>query len=107
MTNGLVSMTQDGQVLLKVVCGCDGYNAVKMAYLLRLETEVPPVDVVRRFAEAVGFGCDDCLVIQTPDADDFRGEDELGPLYREKFNDPSFNPRWECGDCAETEIVEL
>lgn len=107
MTNGIVSVVKDGNVLLKAVCGCDGYNAKSLAHLLRIETEVPPLDKVYDFAKSVGFGCNDCLVIQTIDDELYRGEGELHPRYREKFNDPNFNPRWERGICGCVEIVSL
>ena len=43
------------------------------------------------------FGCRECLVVMDNKNVVFKGGDELGPLYRETFNDPSFNPRWKSG----------
>jgi hypothetical protein len=92
MTNGVVSVLVGGKVALKVVCGCNGNYAYALAHLLKVEPEVPPADIVRGFAEAVDFGCKDCLVIQTPEEDLFH--EELDPRYRETFSDPEANPRW-------------
>ena len=52
------------------------------------------------------FGCKNCTVVQTEN--DFRQEDmedELPELYKQKFSDPEFNPRWERGTAAHTEII--
>ena len=43
------------------------------------------------------FGCRECLVVMDNKNVVFKGGDELDPLYRETFNDPSFNPRWKSG----------
>lgn len=98
MTNGVVSVVVDGKVAMKIVCGCDGYNAPALVRLMKLETEVPPVEVVRDWCRSVGFGCGDCLVIQTPEALDPHGEDatpDIVARYRSTFSDPEANPRWE------------
>lgn len=107
MTNGIVSMVKGGQVVIKAVCGCDGYNAPALAHLLKQESEVPELEAVHRLALDVGFGCEDCLVVQGTDRNLFLGEDDLSPLYREKFGDPSFNPRWERGTCGNVEVVTI
>lgn len=109
MTNGVVSVIVGGKVAMKIVCGCDGYNAPALARLIRLESQVPPVDFVRRWCVAVGFGCQDCLVIQTPDCLDPTGRDstiDRTARYRNTFDDPYANPRWE-HKADHTEVVTL
>lgn len=115
MTNGVVSIVNGGKVVLKIVCGCDGYNAAKLADALRdwigdWQGDGCPIDLedARGVAREVGFGCDDCLVLMNENEFRFDGDDdEIGPLYREKFADPRFNPRWELGVCGHVELVEL
>lgn len=102
MTNGIVSVLKNGEVALKVVAGCDGYNADALAGLLTPDTHP---EVAWRLALEAGFGCEDCLVVQHPGGDVYRGEGELNPLYRERFSDPRFNPRWECGLCGHVRVV--
>ncbi len=107
MTNGIVSVIENGTMRLKIIAGCSGYNADNLAHLLKIECEVPSMETAYSFAEAVDFGCKDCLVVQSPTGHIFKGADELGPLYREHFHDPQFNPRWERGNCGHLAIVEM
>lgn len=105
-TQGLVSIVRDGKVQFKAVVGCDGMNAPELASLVR---EFPPetiADLYRLCSEA-GFGCEDCLVLQSETGVVSECRDDPGPLYREKFSDPRFNPRWKHGTADYVEVVEL
>ena len=105
-TQGIVSLVKNGAVVLKCVAGCDGYNATKVADWLR---ENPDTDGQSAYeaCRRMGFGCSDCLVIQTRNCHVWECEDDLSPLYREKFLDPRFNPRWDCGLAAHVEVVSV
>jgi hypothetical protein len=104
-TQGLVSVTRNGKVVAKAVAGCDGYNANKLAQAIQANGYFD-AEIIAGVAKDVGFGCDDCLVVMDSQGSIIAG-DEPGPLYRQQFSDPLFNPRWECGICAHTEVVEL
>jgi len=107
-TQGVVSITKDGRVQIKIVVGCDGYRAPAVAKQLQLRGAVPDAAEAYNIAQKIGFGCERCRVVLS-DSDTITEDDpdELGPLYRSTFDDPKFNPRWEQGIAAHTEIVEL
>jgi hypothetical protein len=104
MTNGIIAVVKDGKVLLKIVAGCNGYNAEKLFFLLREDTTA---EEAYDLAQNVGLGCTECLVVQTPEGNLFKGNDELNHLYKKKFQDPRFNPRWKLGSCHLTHIIEV
>lgn len=108
MTNGLVTITENGHVVMKIVCGCDGMRAPMLAAAIRSMGEVPLRADARRLAHMVGFGCCGCLVIQTPGLKrPPHCEMESGAKrYEETFDDPRANPRWE-HEADYTEVVEL
>jgi hypothetical protein len=112
-TNGLVSIVVGGKVAMKIVTGSDGYNAALLAQLLRAIKRVPSVQEAVDFCVSCEFGASrsdyGSLCIQTPERDHYLSdpEAELPPLYREKFSDPRFNPRWKCGIAAYTEVIEM
>lgn len=104
MTNGVVSVLRGGVMAMKIVVGCDGYNAKKLAESIQSAGKVPTPDQADSLAREHGFGCHDCRVIQTPARDHF--SEELSPRYRETFNDPEANPRWE-HDAEHTVMIYL
>jgi len=105
-TQGLVTVQHSGQVIMKIVAGCDGMIARKLANFLRTHWPLD-IDEVYEMASAMGFGSPSCLIVMT--ADDFRGGDidELPELYRSTFNRPDFNPRWAHGTADYFEIVDV
>lgn len=106
-TQGLVTVTAYGEVVLKAVAGCNGFEAGKLAEAIRSGDIAADIESVYNEARQLGFGCEDCLVVW--DAEDRAGaavQEGLPPLYRETFSDPQFNPRWEHGTAAYVEIVE-
>lgn len=104
-TQGIVSLTRNGDVVLKCVAGCDGMSAPKVARYLRDHPDITPHDAFRACLE-LGFGCSECLVVQSSN-DDIRVTDELlDHRYRDHFNDPRFNPRWNHGTADYLEVVE-
>ena len=107
-TNGIISIVQGGEVLVKCVAGCNGMKAPQLAEILRLffqnrDMNLPKIYQICRNND---FGCKSCLVVQTKDSF-ISDDDELPELYKEKFNDPRFNPRWSLGTAAYTEVVEI
>lgn len=106
-TMGMVTLRSKGKVVMKVVAGCNGNLVREVANQLRA---VWPVDANRAydFMEEIGFGCDDCLVVITALEIAYRGGDEpLSPLYRETFEQPEFNPRWDAGLSEFLEVVDF
>jgi hypothetical protein len=106
---------------MKLVTGVDGQNARKVASAITRIGRVPTVPEAIEVAAKFQFGAYQqpehranpirfaSLVIQTPDRDFYPAwpDEVLGGLYREKFSDPLFNPRWAEGTAAHTEVVRL
>ena len=113
MTNGIVSVLSGARVIVKVIVGCDGYNAKLLADRLRKRRAVD-VDIAYDAALDVGFGCPQCLVVMDADRIRFEGDEpvddwreDLRTRYRKTFTDPKFNPRWERGTCGDTRVVTM
>lgn len=114
-TQGIVSIRQNGKMLFKAVAGSNGANARKLAALLKDISSSCTAEEVHRLAVKAGFGHPDTdLIVQGREgmlhfdrSQVF--EEDLGPFYRDesKFNDPEFNPRWQCGVADYIEIVDL
>lgn len=115
-TQGLVTVMRGNNVILKFICGCDGYNAKKLAsglkgfvttvYNLEHFIDLEVIETLRELALGNDFGCRECLVVMNKDVA-YPEDEELSPLYRNTFDNPSFNPRWERGTVEYLEIVEL
>jgi len=111
-TQAVVSVVGPGRkTLLKVVVGCNGQQAYKFASAIPELEEMcsGTYDVNRVYGHALKlkFGCGACLVVMDGDDHANHGmEDELGPEYRENFENPEWNPRWERGDAEHTVIIE-
>jgi hypothetical protein len=104
-TQGLVTIMSDKRVLMKVVAGCDGYNAKKLAVLIEKSWPVSKEDAIK-LAVKTKFGCPDCLVVIT-DQDTQEGSEELGLLYFKTFQKPKFNPRWKHGTAPYTKVIKI
>jgi hypothetical protein len=105
-TNGIVSLVKNGQVAIKCIAGCNGTHATEVADWLRENRDACEQEVYDACIE-LGFGCEDCLVVQGPVVTVFLGGDDLGPLYRKRFSDPSSSPRWDSGIAACVEVVVI
>jgi hypothetical protein len=108
-TQGVLSVVRNGRVAVKVVCGSDGNNVPALARLIRAVPDMTPEEIYAH-AQVMHLGSMGSLVVMTPDraitnADG--GVDELGPLYRETFDLPQFNPRWANGTAEYVEVVNL
>lgn len=103
----------DGEVVLKLVVGCNGSNATSVAEAIRGAGEEPrTLQAVLTLMERFAFGCPDCRVVATRDTVRVSGgldgaaESQASlSRYRERFIDPRFNPRWGYGTADCTEIV--
>lgn len=107
MTQGIVSVVKNGEVILKIVAGSDGMNAGKLAPEIKKRNAVLSLEELHSLAIEVGFGCEKCLVVLGKESDFHMTEDDLPPLYRKTFSDPKFNPRWECGLADHVIVVKL
>jgi len=107
MTQGMVSVRKDGKVVMKIVAGCEGQKAEGVSSAIKKLWPVT-MDVAYRVALANGFGCRDCLVVVI-ESDIHHGEadDALFERYKVHFEDPNFNPRWECGFAEYLAIADV
>jgi len=106
MTQGLISVTHNDEVVMKIVVGCNGYHFKKVVKQLKGEW---PVSLERAYEIALenDFGSENCLVVMDGNSEIFKGDEDHSPLYRETFADPNFNPRWECGLTDKFEILKV
>lgn len=102
-TQAVVSVVVRDSVVLKVVVGCCGSAAPEYAKWLRSEPTVPTLQQARAKALELRLGCSECLVVM--DAEHFQALDDIGPLYRETFQQRRFNPRWENGTADIVRVV--
>lgn len=106
-TNGIISVMKDNKVVFKCIAGCNGMTAETTAKAIK-EIENPTLDNIYKTCLDYAFGCKECLVVQSETGHKFIDqEDDLHELYIKKFTDPNFNPRWERGTAAHTEIINL
>lgn len=111
-TQGILSIVQGGRVKAKIVAGCNGMNMPKLAKHLRKHPETDPFKLVK-LCQRFRVCCDRCLIIQSspidftlPENEEFEPGPDLD-RYKRTFQDPKFNPRWDHGTAAYTEIVDL
>lgn len=102
-TQAIISMVKNGHTFIKIICGCDGYNADKLVKVLKdnkpgnIKDMTKQLKLYYMMALENGFGCKDCLVVIDSENIIFDGDDNITSLYRETFDNPSFNPRWKLG----------
>lgn len=113
-TQGLLSVVdKNGKVVMKVVCGCNGYEIPKLKKMLKgKELPATTSGMYNRVLYEAEVGCDRCLVVI--DSAGLICEDGIFEwadipdsykLYKETFSDPKFNPRWAQGIADYTEIL--
>jgi len=105
-TQGLVTITQGKKVVMKIVAGCDGNHAPKLARAIKRSWPLT-AEQAYDLAEKNSFGSRVDLVVMTEDKEIFKGDEDLTPLYRRTFQKPGFNPRWKCGICDNTVIIDI
>lgn len=112
MTQGMITIISRAtkQVLTKIVVGDNGMlinNVIKDIKAKKVEPN--NLQKFYELAKQNRFGCKDCLVIMDKNHEMFLGEDgdeELDERYRNTFNKPKFNPRWDCGEVEYLEMLE-
>jgi hypothetical protein len=96
-----------GHTVIKIVCGCNGYNAEKLVKIIK-DIQPEKIQYIYKIALENRFGCRECLVVMDNENIVFKGGDEeLGQLYRETFDNPSFNPRWNSGIADIVTILKI
>ena len=96
-TNGMISLVKGGKVIIKIIAGCDGYNAEKTAIeimkYLQIDGDEIYLSDLFEICKLKKFGCDDCLTIMNESKSLSRAQSVEPKEYRETFEDPQFNPR--------------
>ncbi len=108
-TQAVVSVVQNGKVILKVVAGCNGGKAPAFAQYLKAALSSGTIAPARIYeiAQKYDLGTTENLVVMSPTSSYHKCEGELNPRYRETFNRPNFNPRWDEGTADHVIIVDL
>ncbi|MBP6931686.1 MAG: hypothetical protein KBD48_00700 [Candidatus Pacebacteria bacterium] len=106
MTQGLITVLLDGKVAMKIVTGCNGMYARKVAKSIRKLERVPTIEEAYEIA-IKEFDSKETLVVLDHEKVRFDGEEELSSLYRSTFDRPRFNPRWDIGICEHISIVKF
>ena len=119
MTQGIVSIRKDMEMIFKVITGHDGKGAVPLAQFLRKLQNVPILDELHEMADEAGFGHRSSRIIlersevwNKPKAHvgpemDFDLSDPDTQRYFDTFNVAEFNPRWKFGTAAYVEVVDF
>ena len=107
-TQGMVTIMDGNTVLMKAICGCDGYNASKLAQKVKRQWPISD-EKLYDLAKDSGFGCDACRVVVTGNNTAvWNNQDEdLSDLYFSTIQKPKFNPRWESGIPERLSIVHI
>ena len=123
-TQGLISIIDKDtkEVLIKIVTGSDGNNIDKVVSYIKKPLENLKEDYTITFTESkntlkwiyracllFGFGGDDDLVVysSTCMVSDDPEEDLFPSRWKDTFNIPEFNPRWDRGTAAYFKIIEI
>ena len=105
-TQAIISLLKDGHTFIKIICGCEGYNAEKLVKNIK-NGQPDNIKDIYIMALENGLGCVECLVVMNSEHIIFCGDENIGPLYRETFDDPSFNPRWKTGIADIVTILKI
>ncbi len=83
-----------------------GYNSEKLVKILK-EDQLDNIKDIYIMALESGLGCKECLVVMDRENAIFEGDENMSPLYRETFDDPSFNPRWKRGTADIVTVLNI
>ncbi len=106
-TQGLVTLISFGKVVMKIVAGCNGYNARKVANVLHEFPKLMKIGTAYEIALDMEFGCSDCLAVITETEICYKGENDIPSSFRKTFQRPRFNPRWEQGTADYVVIIDI
>jgi hypothetical protein len=104
-TQAIVSIANNGKTVVKTIAGCNGYNARKLETAI-LSEKLRTAKEVYEAAKGLNFGCHICLVVMSKDELLYAGTYETDSLYRDTFDDPRFNPRWENGTADYVIVID-
>ena len=132
MSNGIVSVVRNNEVVIKVVSGSNSCYAVRLAYyLLAVRADIGTdrldmADILTHSMKMCNFGCETDLVVQrilagetthasfgldtaSKKAVSLKEKDEEDETYASQaaFRDPLFNPRWKRGTFDHVFVVNL
>ena len=107
MTQGLITITEDGNVIMKIVAGSNGMIAEKVAKSLVKIYKRAKLSEVYEMVLDIGFGSQNDLVVINENEQFSKSPDVISPLYRKTFTQPEFNPRWECGLADYVKVVHV
>lgn len=105
-TQAIISLVKNGHTFIKIICGCNGYNAEKLVKTIK-NSRPDNIQDIYKMALENKFGCEDSLVVMDSDNIIFNGDESVGPLYRKTFDNPSFNPRWDIGTAEIVIILKI
>ena len=101
-TNAIISIVRDGNVITKIICGCDGNRAEEtvrdiISYMI-CKGDPTNIMSIYMLCQINKLGCRDCLVVMNEtESYSIETQDEKDPeterRYRDTFDDPEFNPR--------------
>lgn len=105
-TQAVISLVKKGHTFIKIICGCNGGNALRLVKLISVN-KIDTIQDIYNHALKIKFGCNDCLVVMNKDKTIYKGDEDLNSLYRETFDNPSFNPRWKIGSADYVFIIRI
>jgi len=105
-TQAIISIVKNGHTIVKIISGCGGYNAEKLAEIIKSD-QPDKIQDIYDIALKNRFGCKDCLVVMNKNETVYKGDGHVGPLYHKTFDDPSFNPRWTYGTAEYVIILKV
>jgi hypothetical protein len=105
-TQAVISLMKKGHTFIKIVCGCNGYNAEKLAKIIE-DKRSYKIRPIYKMAIENNLGCKECLVVMDDNDIIFKGSDCIDPLYREMFDNPSFNPRQKNGAAEYIVVLKI
>lgn len=102
-SQGLISVTSEKQVLMKIIVSCNGCNAQIVADELKKIWPVD-IDIAYSLARRFKFGCQNSLIVLDLNNIKYLGSDIIIDTYRKTFYNPRFNPSCE-EDTADYAII--
>ena len=61
-TQAIISLVKTDHTFIKIICGCNGYNAEKLAKIIK-DNQLDNIQDIYDMAIENKFGCRDCLVV--------------------------------------------
>jgi len=106
-TQGVLSIVEDGIVILKLVTGSEGMRIPELRDWIE---DYPKADAAAIYDKAFEFGIggDESLIVQLTSIKHLPKKAKLipGSLYEKQFYNPTFNPRWCSGESDYLAVIE-